>query len=66
MRCDVCHGKGRVVSKNCFGQGENHMWLPEIGPCPECFGTGEVSCCEGASREQAMLEATDVNPNEPA
>jgi hypothetical protein len=80
MNCPQCHGKGRTVGKTMFGQGHDHpLELTEIGPCPDCYGTGSLNCCEG-DRAQALLNVadraleqagkilrnntdTDVNPN---
>ena len=66
MICETCNGKGRILARTLFGQGNNPpLELDEIGPCPECFGTGEVSCCEGTPRDQVMLTVTlELNPNE--
>jgi DnaJ-class molecular chaperone len=71
MRCDTCQGSGRIHGKHSqFPDGKTRY---EIGPCPECGGNGQVSCCEGASREETMLivgELCDgsltfeVNPND--
>lgn len=70
MNCPRCFGKGRLVGHVTIHQGKKKATtVPEIqGLCPDCFGSGQAYCCEGAdieSREEAMLNAcsTDVNPN---
>ena len=41
MRCERCHGLGRVP----FWHEAFDMDVDR--PCPECGGTGITSCCEG-------------------
>ena len=62
MICPHCD-KGRVVTLLTVGQGHETIQIPEIGPCAHCGGQWHIHCCEG-DRAQAMLEATDANPNE--
>jgi len=62
MNCPKCYGRGRVTSKADFRQGRTKITLDEISQCPECQGSGIVSCCDTAGEgyvvtEQAMLEA---------
>lgn len=64
MLCEHCHGKGRVVTKVTFYRsGVPASQLDEIGICSFCHGAGVIHCCEG-DRAQAMIAATDCNPNE--
>lgn len=48
----------------------NDSVMPVISPCPECYGIGVTSCCEGSPSDLAPLERVadaipcDCNPNE--
>ena len=75
MNCERCHGKGRLVHKATFWKGgKEFAELDEIGPCPDCGGSGQAYCCEGDRAETMLLclDITDdsgnviyeVNPNE--
>lgn len=52
MKCDRCHGFGRIAVKL---EPPAH-WLD---PCPQCHGTGIVACCEGICEQP---EASDAVP----
>lgn len=65
MICPHCNGKGRVVGSTLFGQGHKKpVELPEIGPCPNCQGTGVEYCCDGAdqnySGEQRLVLMVEI------
>ena len=52
MLCDPCRGSGfvdvwRVISDGPQGRQRTHR----REPCPNCAGTGSVSCCEGSGRD---------------
>ena len=40
MKCDHCHGFGRIAL-----QTEPPAY--RLDPCPQCHGSGIVACCEG-------------------
>lgn len=42
MRCDACHGVGKVRPRESEGQRAG----PDV-PCPECNGSGFAHCCDG-------------------
>jgi hypothetical protein len=51
--------------KTIIGQGFDCYQTHEIGPCTECGGCGEVSCCEGVaihgeSRAETMILAGEL------
>jgi DnaJ-class molecular chaperone len=54
MICNTCHGKGAVIS------------FPILGPrmirilCPECAGSGLVSCCDQAG--SGICEGGEAKP----
>lgn len=70
MICERCHGKGRIVQKvDFYFAGKPKTEIDEIAICPVCHGQCVIHCCDGdqeqpPSREQAMLQATECNPNE--
>lgn len=77
MNCPRCHGKGREILQTQFGQGRaTPVTLPEIAICPDCQGTGQAYCCDGAGenysgeqRVTIMVEIaeellSEVNPND--
>lgn len=67
MICPHCNGKGRVVGSTLFGQGhQKPIELPEIGPCPNCQGSGVDYCCGnagenfGSQRAEVIIEIADA------
>lgn len=45
MRCEKCHGTGRIkVTSGCSAAG---VIVMTTIPCPECGGCGIAHCCEG-------------------
>ena len=53
MMCDECQGSGfkPICVHMLYGVGtEVVKVVTRYEVCPECFGSGVVSCCEGAER----------------
>ena len=46
MRCEECQGKGFKTIVNDVPE----IFIIQYVVCPECYGFGIVSCCEGAER----------------
>ena len=49
MRCDTCHGSGRIAAANSQALGAEKAapaGLSEL-PCPDCDGCGIAHCCDG-------------------
>jgi hypothetical protein len=51
MRCERCHGGGKIGRFTRPGDGI-YEWIGEaiisqIDPCPECGGSGIIACCDG-------------------
>jgi DnaJ-class molecular chaperone len=47
MRCDACHGEGKLKQRVSEGPGTGAD-LPNLElPCPECNGSGFAHCCDG-------------------
>ena len=60
MKCERCAGQGTVPMQYLGPTGPSGLVdvLPSVlaqlvydVPCPECNGTGQVSCCEGTPRQ---------------
>lgn len=70
MLCPKCHGKRRIIAKyHRMGPDGAEAYDMIEGICDHCHGAGVIHCCDGeqeqpASRENAMLAATDCNPND--
>jgi hypothetical protein len=53
MRCSICHGEGKIYAESIpdirvYGSFLNRQQLhPYSEPCPGCFGSGIMYCCEG-------------------
>lgn len=51
MICPRCDGKGLIKKQEIdLGHGTwiTRAWLTRPEPCPECHGSGIVSCCDAA------------------
>jgi hypothetical protein len=59
MRCDTCHGSGRISAAHSQVTGGETAMAPagltEL-PCPDCDGCGIAHCCDGIC-EQPGREA---------
>jgi RecJ-like exonuclease len=56
MICEDCHGEGFRRIGTIFGEIGSERRMTTVGwiePCPECHGSGVVSCCEGAKTCEA-------------
>ena len=50
-----------MVGSTLFGQGHKKpLELPEIGPCPNCQGSGVDYCCGGAGENYSGEERTEI------
>lgn len=60
-RARAAEGAWRMKCPKCNGEG----WLPkrtnlfEPRPCPDCYGSGEVSCCGDLGLPEPEQEASD-------
>lgn len=55
MRCEPCHGSGQIKippTPATVTQGARILISWRV--CPECRGTGVVSCCEGFERDAGV------------
>jgi hypothetical protein len=70
MRCERCHGLGRVLVDN-HGAGGAAFWFGAALPvsadgagiealCPECNGSGIAHCCDGLCAQALADVGTDV------
>jgi hypothetical protein len=69
MRCERCHGLGRVLMRNSGGAGAPRefdvaLCMSPDGAgievaCPECNGSGIAHCCDGL-RAHASPVGTDI------
>ncbi len=53
MKCNHCHGFGNIAIM--LSDKRKHY---RLDPCPQCHGSGVVSCCEGVC-EQPEPRAED-------
>jgi len=61
MKCDMCVGEGQLSVAKLEAIGASDAWLDAARsgnpvPCPECQGTGIISCCEGSERGGQLEE----------
>jgi hypothetical protein len=60
MRCETCHGSGRISALHSQAIAETAMapaGLSEL-PCPDCDGCGIAHCCDGICEQPAGDAAT--------
>ncbi len=54
MKCDHCHGLGNITVYLT-----NNAPRYRLDPCPQCHGSGIVSCCDGICEQPPRKEASD-------
>lgn len=57
MRCEKCHGNGKIYKPVYFWPEKEMGHLPEI--CEDCGGSGVSHCCEGDSACNDVEEKRD-------
>lgn len=56
MRCEHCQGRQYVTRDVEYAVSREMVVYVEYTPCPECHGSGIVSCCEGSARHGQLGE----------
>lgn len=62
MRCEYCHGGGKILVqlpriKGYGGRGHKPV---DLVPCPECGGSGKTHCCEGLMEQPETSVAITI------